>query len=185
MAPRSALPEWPRYLPVVASMESPVTSEKTSGHRKYIFVESLASAAANVLIGFAAFYFVFGLSPRVKLMGAGGLAADLALSIFGMTLMCTFVPTLLTRSRVRRGIIAPRSRRGGRRVPRNVVMRGFAFATTLFVAVFPVLLLALRRLGPEVWTLWPLLVFKTALAIVIAMVVTPAAVFSALQDHHS
>ena len=76
-----------------------------STRRAYVVKETAISAIINILIGAAFFIALFHGQTRVGLWGIGGIVIDCLPQGFMIGLMSVLPPSLITRSRIRKGLI--------------------------------------------------------------------------------
>ena len=149
-------------------------------HRRYIAIEAGIGGAISAVLSVAFCGLVFGRQARVPIDGLHGLIVDAAPQTFMITLMAVLVPTILTRSRIRRGRLLPRVR--GRQLrPAGALPRAFvagAVATGIAVAVHCIIL----PLGAATWPLTGALLFKAIYGTALGCAIAAAASHAALAD---
>lgn len=146
----------------------------------YLRQETLISAAINCALSVAFTFLAFGGQARI---GWSALALDALPQSFAIALMATLVPTLLTRKRMRSGLIASLPTSGGR--PRhNALLRALivALGTTAVAGVLHYLLLPL---GPVDWSFAAVLAFKSLYGALLGAAIGHVAVRSTLAGRFS
>lgn len=154
----------------------------TSAHRRYIAIEASIGAAISGVLSIAFCFLIFGGVARVPALGVHGLALDALPQSFMIALMASLVPTLLTRGRVRRGVVDRRV--GTSRLPRHVALRAFVVALTVAVIAGAVHL-ALLSAGPPTYPFGPVLIAKTLYGAALGWLVAAWATRAALADPHA
>ena len=153
----------------------------TQAHQRYVLVETLISIAINLVISATFAWIVFHGRTRIPLWGGDGYAIDFAPQTFMIALMSVVVPTLITRRRVRCSQVRPRTvaKRG---LPVKLRLRAplLAVIATLVLGGAMVCLASVAL--PDRMDFLPLLALKLAYAAVIAGVMTPIGLRSALAD---
>jgi hypothetical protein len=157
----------------------------TAAHR-YIVSETLVSAAINTIIGIVAMLLIFGIQPAAPLWGTHGVGINLVPAVFMMSLMDVIVPTLLTRTRIRRGrlTIAP-SLPKSTWLPKRVALRALLLATALTAVLLPCTLVVLNWWGPSVWSLSRLFASQALLGVLVAIVIIPIALRAAFDERRT
>lgn len=150
-------------------------------HQRYIVTETTVSIIINVLISALFMVLVFGRRTWIELWGGHGLAVDFIPQTLMISAMSVLVPTLLTRARIKRGILV-RGPGQRPRVLRNLALRVIAIAIVLTLTLGAAGLLILdvfwtRPLG--FWEAFPLKLFYGA---VVAVVATPIGLYLALSE---
>ena len=153
-------------------------------HLAYIRKETAISAVINAAISAGFVWAAFGGSRSASVWGPGGVAIDFVPQTFMVALMSVLVPTLLTRTRLRKGALHTVAQRS-LHVPRNVLLRAsmLALIATFAFGGMAVAVLALARF--EEIDFFNLAVVKIAYGALIAIVVTPAALMVALREEPS
>jgi hypothetical protein len=150
----------------------------TSVHRRYLATEVLIGAAINGVLSAAFVLLVFGGQSRVA---AADLVMDALPQSFMVALMSAVVPTLLTRKRVRGGVVPPLSPMISW-LPRNVGVR--AICTALVVTVVAGIV-HWAVLGPMAGVAFPfasVLIAKVAYGAALGAAITAWSVRNALAD---
>lgn len=148
--------------------------------RRYIAIEATIGAVISGVLSLAFCFLIFGGMRQVPVSGAPGLLIDALPQSFMIALMATIVPTLLTRSRVQRGTVAPREA-ATRIIPKNVLLRSLLVATA--VAAAAVMLAALLLLAqPESYPFEAIALAKTGYGTILGGIVAAMATRMALAD---
>jgi hypothetical protein len=118
-------------------------------HRRVILTEASIGGVFSAVISLGFCFLIFGGQQRVPVAGLHGLIADALPQTFMIALMATLVPTLLTQSRLRRGLIPARI---GSSVPARwgALIRSItvaAGATVLLVGLHLILLVGPTSFG--------------------------------------
>jgi hypothetical protein len=151
-------------------------------HKRYIAVETAISVAINIGISAAFMFLVFGRSPKIDLWGPHGLALDFIPQTFMITLMSVLIPSLITRRRLKSGLIAGRAAVGDSRLPRNILFRAIIIGCGLTVLLggCAVLLLSSSWRGAEpFWRVFP---FKLVYGALVAAIATPLGLHVTLTE---
>lgn len=98
-----------------------------SEHRKYLARETLASAVINALLSAAVCWLVFGRGGAGSVDEAKVLAMDFLPQAFVLSVMSVLVPGLVTRRRLKLGLVAP-WQGPSPALPRNLVLRAVVIA---------------------------------------------------------
>lgn len=152
-----------------------------TSYRHYIAVETAVSIVINVIISALFMVAVFGRTPQIELWGAHGLALDFIPQTFMITAMSVLVPTLLTRKRIRRGIVLGRQKNTPRLV-RHLAVRVVLLAAllTIILGGIGVAILSASWQGPvSYWHTFPLKLLYGGL---VALIATPIGLFIALSE---
>lgn len=159
----------------------------TPVHKRYIRNEMLLGCIINALIACAFTFLLFRDMPKIDLWGADGIALDLFITIFMLTLFANLAIMLITRKRVREGSM-PRlcdddaSRILGCRVPGNAFLRALSAAVLMTVIVGPLSVVALVLLGVSSMPFWPFVAFKMVYGALVGSLSAPALLRTALAD---
>ena len=150
-------------------------------HSRYVMIETILSVILNTIVGGIFVFVMFSGMERIGLWGEAGLAFDLVPTVFMITLMTTIALTLLTRSRVKAGKVAPM--RMDSRLPTNPILRGLVLALTATIALVPASVLILWLIWPTTgdWSFMAVLVFKCVFSAALGLLVTPIIVRNALK----
>lgn len=149
-----------------------------SGHAAYVQRESAISIVINGGLSLVFFLLIFGRLDPVPIAGLGHYAFDFLPQSFMIGLMATLVPGLLTRAKLRKGLLAPAP--GRTLLPASlparvgIVALGSLLAGGLVGGAW--LMLGGASLG---W--WAALSFKIAYGALLALVVTPPGLRAALR----
>jgi hypothetical protein len=148
---------------------------------QYIAVETAISIIINVIISALFMVAIFGRTPLIDLWGPHGLAFDFIPQTFMITAMSVLVPTLLTRKRIRRGVLARRASNPPRLV-RHLGIRVVLLAAllTLILGGIGVAILSASWQGPvRYWHAFPLKLLYGGL---VALIATPIGLSIALSE---
>jgi len=156
-------------------------------HRRYILTDFAFGAMPNAVISAGAAYLIFGHVVSVPVWGKQGIAFDLALTVFFVTLIQLIVCTLLTRKRVVSGavpaIAIPRMKVPMLRLlPHNVLLRGSLVAILATALTLPLSIAALSVFGIDSLNLGDFVAFKAAYGPAVALVTAPLVYLAALTD---
>jgi hypothetical protein len=150
-------------------------------YRRYIVTETTVSIVINVLISALFMGLVFGRSALIELWGGHGLAVDFIPQTFMISAMSVLVPTIVTRQRMKRGLLAY-----GPGLPprylRSLTLRVIVIAVvlTLILGAAGVLALDAVWTGPvRFWQAFPL---KLLYGGVVALIATPIGLYIALCE---
>lgn len=150
-------------------------------YRRYILTETTVSIVINVLISALFMALVFGRSTSIELWGGHGLAVDFIPQTFMIAAMSVLVPTLLTRQRLKRGVLA-RNPGAATRYPSSLTLRVvvIAIVLTLTLGAVGVLILDVIWTGPlRFWQAFPM---KLLYGGVVASIATPIGLYIALSE---
>jgi hypothetical protein len=103
-------------------------------HRRVVLTEASIGGVFSAVISLGFCLLIFGRQQRVPVVGLHGLIVDALPQTFMIALMATLVPTLLTQSRLRRGLIPAR-------IGSSVPARWGALLNSITVAVGATLLM--------------------------------------------
>lgn len=150
-------------------------------HSRYVMIETILSVILNTIVGGIFVFVMFGGMEQIGLWGEAGLAFDLVPTVFMITLMTTIALTLLTRSRMRAGKVAPIVMDS--RLPKNPILRGLVLAVSATIAIVPVSVLILWLIWPTTgdWSFVAVLIFKCIFSALLGLLVTPIIVRNALK----
>ena len=150
-------------------------------HRRYVVTETTVSILINVLISALFMGIVFGRSTWIELWGGQGLAVDFIPQTFMISAMSVLVPTLLTRQRIRRGVLVGRS--GFRpRLLGNLALRVLAVAVVLTLTLGAAGVLMLYALWTRPLSFWEVFPMKLLYGAVVALIATPIGLYIALSE---
>ncbi|MDO6414143.1 hypothetical protein Q4F19_07100 [Sphingomonas sp. BIUV-7] len=151
----------------------------TAEHRHYLAAETSIGFAISAVLSLVFCFFIFGGQASIPVGGTGGLIVDAIPQSFMVALMSTFVPTLLTRRRVRSGAIPVRKARS--RLPTHAMLRALLVACC--AAGIGVLLTAIALLaGPDEWPFVTVATVKTVYGALLGGSVAALATCAALAD---
>ena len=153
-------------------------------YRRYIVTETTVSILINVLISGLFMALVFGRATWIELWGGHGLAVDFIPQTFMISAMSVLVPTLLTRGRMKRGLLMRSQgsppRYLGRLGVRVVVI---AAVLTLTLGALGVLILDAFWTGPlRFWQAFPM---KLLYGGIVALIATPIGLYIALSEQET
>lgn len=147
-------------------------------HDAYIRKETLISMAINGVFSLTFFLIVFGQAATIPLWGVGNWVFDMLPQSFMITLMSTLVPGALTAKRLKAGALQPSSQTS--RLPRSLVLRALLLAISASL-VGTALVAAIALVSSiEVLDWLPALILKVSYGVILAAVVTPIGLRSAL-----
>ena len=153
----------------------------TSSYRRYIVTETTVSILINVLISALFMVIVFGRSTVIELWGGHGLAVDFIPQTFMIAAMSVLVPTLLTRQRIKRGVLV-RSPVERPRLLGNLALRVIAVAIVLTVALGTAGVLILAVLWTRPLHFWEAFPLKLLYGGIVALIATPIGLYIALCE---
>lgn len=158
----------------------------SAAHRRYMRTEICVSSFVNALMTVLVTYLVFRQATMVPLWGSDGIAFDLVVTAFMVTLLGGLGVSLVTRRRVRGGAIGPldpaAQGRIAQRLPGNLAVRIVLLALCVTAVTVPLALAALNALAITSMALLPLLVFKTVFAVAVGLLWMPLVLKAALAD---
>ncbi|NQD55674.1 hypothetical protein HP546_09980 [Pseudomonas sp. CM25] len=158
----------------------------STAHKKYIRNEVLAGCVINALLAFAFTFMLFRNHPRVRLWGGDGIALDLLVTLFMLTLLANVAVMLITRKRVRAGRI-PRLESSalkvmGFRLPRNLFLRALLAAVLMTAIIGPLSIGAFVALEISSMPFWPFVAFKMVYGSVVGALSAPVLLRAVLTD---
>lgn len=147
-------------------------------HNTYVRTETLISMAINGVLSLVFFLIVFSKVDIVPMWGAGNWVFDFLPQSFMIALMGTLVPGALTAKRLRAGALQPLPQPS--RLPHSLALRALVLAVAAALAGTAIVaaIIALAGVTALAWT--PALVLKVVYGVVLAAVVTPMGLRSAL-----
>ncbi len=148
--------------------------------QRILATEAAISIVPNALVSALFVWLLFRGVEAIPLWGMQGVAFDLLPTTFMLTLMTTIALTLIVRARRRKGL--PAAEPGALRLPRNVLLRGFALALLLCLMFVPISVLLLNLGWNGDWSYDRMMIFKIAYGIAVGLVATPLVVLAALRD---
>ena len=157
------------------------TYAMTSPYTRYIATETTFSIVINVVISALFMVLVFGRSNGIELWGGHGLAVDFIPQTFMITAMSVLVPTLLTRQRIKRGVLV-RSPGERPRLLGNLALRVVAIAIVMTVALGAIAVLILNALWTRPLGFWEAFPMKLLYGAVVALIATPIGLYIALSE---
>jgi hypothetical protein len=123
----------------------------------------------------------FGRSTWIELWGGHGLAVDFIPQTFMISTMSVLVPTLLTRQRIRRGVLVGST--GHRpRLLGNLALRVFAVAVVLTLTLGAAGVLILDVLWTRPLRFWEAFPMKLLYGGVVALIATPIGLYIELSE---
>ena len=152
-----------------------------SSYTRYIVTETTVSILINVLISALFMVMVFGRSTWIELWGGHGLAVDFIPQTFMIAAMSVLVPTLLTRRRIKRGVLV-RSAGEPPRLLGNLALRVIALAIVLTLALGAAGVLILDILWTRPLGFWEAFPLKLLYGGVVALIATPIGLYIALSE---
>ena len=155
-------------------------------HKKYVRNEVLLGCVINALLSFAFTFMLFRNNDRIGLWGPDGIAVDLVITVFMLTLFANTAAIMITRKRVQAGRV-PRlgddaSRIMGYRVPDNAFLRSLMAALLMAAIIGPLSIGAFVILGILSMSFWPFLAFKMAYGALVGALSAPVLLRTALAD---
>lgn len=161
-------------------------SNLSSAHKKYIRNEMMVGCVINAMLAFAFTFMLFKNNAHVGLWGGDGIALDLVITLFMLTLLANTAVMLITRKRVQAGRI-PRLkssalRFAGIRLPRNLVNRALLVAVLTTAIIGPLSIGAFIALNISSMPLWPFVAFKMVYGSFVGALSAPVLLRSALAD---
>jgi hypothetical protein len=164
----------------LAQIQCLILSMGTS-YRRYIAIETAISIVINVAISALFMLAVFGGATSIDLWGRRGLALDFVPQTFMISAMSILVPTLLTRRRIRAGVLVRRTPPPPpilRHLTARIILLALFFTLTL--GGIGILALALTWTGPlRFWQAFPI---KLLYGAMVALIATPVGLSIALTD---
>jgi hypothetical protein len=151
----------------------------TAAHRQYLAIEASIGSAISAALSLAFCFLVFGGQQPVPVGGLGGLIVDALPQSFMVALMSSLVPTLLTRRRVRAGVIP--GREGRRGLPAQALLRALMFACCT-AGIGGLLTAVILSFGPMDWPFATVAAAKTTYGALLGGGVAALATRAALAD---
>jgi hypothetical protein len=148
---------------------------------RVLAVESAISVVPNSLGGGLIAWFVFFGVQKVSLWRMNGLAFDLLLTTFLLTLLTTAILTVIIGKRVLAGKIE-RESTGRFELHRNVLVRTLTLALAMVILFVPLTLLLLAITWGNDFSLPQVIAFKVIYCTSLGLTVTPLAVLAGLRD---
>ena len=150
----------------------------TSSRRRYVFVETAIGMLINTLISIGFVYLIFGGTAQIS---TAALIPDAVPQSFMIALMSTIVPTLLTRKRMRAGVVAS----SDRQIPKlmkALPVRALLVALLAAIAGLASHAFLLGSFSPSEMTFGTALIFKASYGAILAAIVTPITLQLALAE---
>ncbi len=159
-------------------------TQLSAAHSRYIRNESLVNSVVNSAISALFVWIAFRGMARVPLWGAQGLVADLVPTCVAIAIFSTMILTLLTRARMKRGVVAPLQERRGLAawLPRNVLLRTLVMAVTVAVIFVPISTLGLMLADADGVSYGRVMVFKIIYGFVLSLLISRPLLLRALAD---
>jgi hypothetical protein len=152
------------------------------GHNHYVAVETSISVVLNIVISALFMFLVFGRTVGIELWGTHGLALDFVPQTFMITLMSVWVPSLITRRRIRCGRIKRLEQLAPSRLPRSIFLRAVAIGCVLTVLAGGCAVLIASALWHVTESFWHVLPFKLAYGALVAAIATPLGLRAILSE---
>lgn len=146
---------------------------------RHVLREAAIGAAITAVLSLGCVVAVFGTSGAVPVFGMRGLIADAVPQNFFGALMCMVVPSLITRKRVRAGLVAPAD--AFPLLPRSLAWRALAVAVLATLAGTALAALSLAWVAAPI-PIVHVMIAKCAYGAVLGAVVAALAARAALGD---
>ena len=161
-------------------------SNLSSAHKKYIRNEVVVGCVINAMLAFAFTIMLFKNNPQIGLWGGDGIALDLVITTFMLTLMANTVVMLITRKRVQAGRV-PRLKSCasgfmGIRLPRTLFVRALLAAVLMTSIIGPLSIGTFVVLNISSMSLWSFVAFKMVYGSFIGALSAPVLLRTALAD---
>lgn len=155
-------------------------------HKKYVRNEVLLGCVINALLSFAFTFMLFRNNDRIGLWGPDGIAIDLVITVFMLTLFAGTAVIMITRKRVQAGRVSRlgdgASRVMGYRVPDNAFLRALMAAVLMAAIIGPLSIGAFVMLGIVSMPFWPFVAFKMGYGALVGALSAPVLLRTALAD---
>jgi hypothetical protein len=151
-------------------------------HQKYVLVETIISAVINAVVSALFVWIVFHGLKNVVMWGPNGLAFDLVPTTFMITLMTCIALTLVTRKRMRKGIVPHLSGPRVFQLPKNAILRGLTMAVVATVLLVPATVGILIAANAAPMAYGHVMIYKIVYGALLGLVVTPVILINALKD---
>ncbi len=156
-------------------------------HRAFLIKETVVSMMINLLLSAAITFLTFRSQTTIMLWGSGGLFFDLIPTFFIMIFCMGAIITPTMRKRIEKGAApsAPSHFKNFlffRIQPKLSIFRGIFFGGLGLLVLLPISIGLLVWLFPFPLSFKEILVMKSALGILIGLVLTPPIVISAMVD---
>ncbi len=150
-----------------------------SAQAGYIRTELLIGTMIGGVVSGA---FCAAIFAKASVITANDITFDAIPHSFMLTLMAILVPSQITKSRVRRGLVAPLPVERLPLLKRHLLIGSMATAAAMTVAGYALHAILLPIVGPAVWPLWMLLAFKIAYGMIICLLIGRWVLKSALSE---
>jgi hypothetical protein len=160
-------------------MTSIDSDSMTRSQRRYLVVETAIGMLINTLISIGFVYLIFGGTERVA---TAALIPDAVPQSFMIALMSTIVPTLLTRKRLREGVVTPLDGQ----IPKllkALPVRALLIAFSATIIGFAIHSLLLGNFSTTEISFEMTLIFKAIYGAILAAIVIPMTLCLALSEH--
>lgn len=147
--------------------------------RRHVLREAAIGAAITAVLSLGFVVAMFGTSGAVPVFGMPGLIADAVPQNFFGALMCMVVPSLITRKRVRAGLVAPADALP--LLPRSIGLRALALAVLATVVGTTIAALSLAWVASPI-PIAQVMIAKSAYGAALGAVVGALAARAALGD---
>ncbi len=145
----------------------------------YIRIELLIGTIIGGVVSGAFCIAIFG---KASVITGNDIAFDAIPHSFMLTLMAILVPSQITKSRLRRGMIAPLTVERLPWLKRHLIIGSVATASAMTVVGYALHAILLPIVGPAVWPLWMLLAFKIAYGMIICLIIGRWVLKSAMSE---
>lgn len=147
-------------------------------HKKYIAIETLISSMINGAFSFVFAYLAF---HKVGYVSSNQVLIDAIPQSLFVAFFAVFIPTLITRHRLRKGAISPLSYHS-HNWPDHALLR--ALTAGIFIAILSAGLhfIVLKVLATDTFEFQNLLAFKVVYGVVLSILITPKALLLALSE---
>jgi hypothetical protein len=146
---------------------------------RYIALETAISIVANTTLVTIVGILIFGHKPQVAIWGVGNVAFDLLLQTSTVAFFSSLVASLLTRWRLRRGVLESGSIPLVR-LPTGVFLQSLAVALIAIVLLLPGTIAVIALCSISALALVPFMALKIALTIAAAVIATQIALTTVL-----
>ena len=147
-------------------------------HEQYVRKEQMISIAINGALSLVFFLIVFGQASVIPLWGVGNWVFDFLLQSFMIALMGTLVSGMLTMRRLRAGTLQPAPWQS--RLPSSLVGRALVLSVAAALLGTAAITAAVWASGLAELSWTPALVLKVLYGLILAAIVTPIGLRSAL-----
>ena len=146
--------------------------------KKHIYKETLISAIINSVFSFGITYLVLG---GAEVIEKQELVIDALPQSFFVTFFGVFIPTLLSRKKIKAGAIATLPYQKSF-LPNNAFFRAVSMGLMAAIAGWLLHVVVLNGFGIEQLAINPVFVYKTLYGAVLSFVVTPIALLITLKE---